>query len=64
MTYPSWVYTSREDVTKENMKRYDREQEAIHDKCLELNPEYHHLGLRERFEIWKQAEDILKGATV
>lgn len=53
--YPSWVYVVREDLTRSNMALYDRQQEQIDKKCLELNPAYYSLDIRSRFEIRKEA---------
>lgn len=57
MMYPSHVYNIREDVTKANKRAYDARQELINKKCEEINPDYWHLGLRQRREIRRQAEE-------
>lgn len=57
--YPSWVYSIREDVTRNNMKEYDRTTKIFRDKCLELNPDYYKLSLRERMAVRDKAEEIL-----
>ncbi len=59
MSYPKWVYSPREDVTRENMHKYDETKEIFYKKCEEINPDYWHLGLRERMEIRDKAEEIL-----
>ena len=57
--YPKWVYSPREDVTRENMRQYDRTKELFYKKCEELNPDYYKLGLRERMAVRDEAEKIL-----
>ena len=59
MSYPSWVYDVREDVTKANMREYDRTKKTFYDKCLELNSDYYKLGLRERMVVRDEVEKIL-----
>lgn len=58
-TYPKWVYSPREDVTRNNMREYDRTKKIFYDKCLELEPNYYKLTLRERQTIRDKAEEIL-----
>ena len=57
--YPPWVYSAREDVTRKSMEEYDKTKEIFYRKCTEINPDYYHLGLRERMEIKDRAEEIL-----
>ena len=57
--YPAWVYSVREDWTRANMARYDRMQEAIDKRCMEINPDYLKLDVRARFAVRKQAENDL-----
>ena len=57
--YPSWVYSVREDWTRANMAAYDRQQEKIDSRCLELAPDYYKLDFRARFEVRKRAEKDL-----
>ena len=57
--YPRWVYNIREDITRANMEAYDKKKEKFYQKCEELNPNYYHLGLRERMAIQDKAEGIL-----
>ena len=59
MRYPPEVYCVREDVTRENMRIYDERQRRIEAKCLELDPNYHKLGLREQYEIRKKAKEMI-----
>lgn len=55
--YPKWVYACREDITRENMRIYDERQEKIYKRCLELAPNFHKLGLRERMQIRNKAKE-------
>ena len=57
--YPAWVYSAREDITRANMDRYDREMEATRSRCLEINPAYHSLPWLDRQEVWTQARKDL-----
>lgn len=57
--YPDWVYHVREDITRANMDRYDREQEAIRSRCLAINPAYYSLPWLDRMETWTQARKDL-----
>jgi len=59
MRYPAWMYSPREDVTKRNMEEYDRTTEIFQQKCLEINPAYYTLPLRERMAVRDKAEEIL-----
>ena len=54
--YPPEVFHINEDVTRRNMKAYDALQQRIEKRCLEINPDYPKLGLRERSNIRRQAE--------
>ena len=59
MMYPKWVFDPREDITRNNMREYDRTTKIFRDKCLELNPNYYQLSLRERMVVRDKAEEIL-----
>lgn len=59
MRYPAWVYSPREDVTRNNMREYDRTTEIFRQKCLEINPNYYGLTLKERMAVRDKAEEIL-----
>lgn len=54
-SYPSWVFNVREDITRRNMREYDRQQAAIEKRCTELHPEYRSMSLRDRYNVWKEA---------
>lgn len=60
MGYPKWVFNIREDVTRENMRIYDKQQELLRQKCLEINPNYYSLGFREKRAIRERAKGELK----
>lgn len=53
--YPDWVYNIREDITMRNMDLYDRQQENIRIRCLEINPEYYSLSWPDRMNVFTQA---------
>ena len=53
------MYSVREDWTRANMAAYDRQQEKIDSRCLELAPDYYKLDFRARFAVRKQAEKDL-----
>lgn len=54
--YPNWVYNRNEDITRRNMKAYDKRQREIEKRCLEINPNYHKLGLLERSNLRRLVE--------
>lgn len=57
--YPDWVYNINEDITRRNMAEYDRKMGQVFDKCRELNPDYDHLPMQERFKVYCKAHDII-----
>ena len=57
--YPKEVFSTREDITRANMKAYDKKREIVYKKCQELNPDYWHLPFRERILVYKQAQEEL-----
>ena len=57
--YPRYVFNCRIDITEANMREYDRKKKEFHDKCLEINPDYFHLNLRQQMEVRRQAEEVL-----
>lgn len=54
--YPKEVYGINETVTRENMRKYDEYQKRLRAKCLEINPNYYSLGLRERMDVLAKAK--------
>lgn len=59
MRYPREVFSPREDVTQNNMKEYDRKRDMFFRKCLEIDPDYYSLGLKDRMIVREKAEEIL-----
>ena len=57
--YPDWVYHVREDITRANMDLYDRQQDAVRARCLEINPSYASLPWLDRQEVYTQARKDL-----
>ena len=57
--YPDWVYSSREDVTRANMALYEKQVKALDEKCIEICPNYYRLDIVARFNVRRQADDIL-----
>ena len=55
MNYPSWVYTAREDVTKENKRLYDLRYKKYLSAVEEAEKKAgRRLNLRERSEISRE----------
>lgn len=59
MIYPKWVYTPREDVTRENMRQYEEMYNKWYDKLYELYPDYPEKSLRERIRIREEIDKIM-----
>ena len=57
--YPKEVFSAREDVTRNNMKEYDRKRNLFFQTLLEINPDYYNLGLKDRIKVRENAEAIL-----
>ena len=49
--YPKEVYHPDERITEQNKRDYERKQELIEKKCLELYPDFESLGFKERYRI-------------
>lgn len=62
--YPAWVYNIREDITRENMRQYDKQQEERRRKFdqvqRELYPAYYEMRGRERLEAMRDIERRLE----
>lgn len=41
MYYPKWCFVANENITRNNMKKYDEMTEKWHKKALELYPNYY-----------------------
>lgn len=54
--YPKDVYNIREDITRENMRRYDAWQDRFYKVVRERYPDYFQMGLKERAKVRKQIE--------
>ena len=59
--YPKEVYNIREDITRENMRRYDTWFEKVRAKQLEIDPDYYDRDLRTRYAIAEQAKAEIGG---
>lgn len=58
-TYPAWVFSHNEDITRRNMRQYDNEQNRIYNECIRIAPSYHKLGLREQTFVRETAKQNL-----
>ena len=47
--YPKWVFNIREDVTRENMRKYDQMKDTFYKKAVEMFPNYWEMSLVERY---------------
>lgn len=55
--YPKWVYDKREDITRENMRRYDRQMEELFEARMAKEKELgRKLTIKERYEMSKEYE--------
>lgn len=53
--YPKWVYDKREDITRENMRRYDRQMEELFEARMAKEKELgRKLTIKERYEMSKE----------
>lgn len=57
--YPKEVYSIREDVTRENMRKYDLRQARIRAEVLKAAPDYYSLSWRERAEVRRRVEESI-----
>lgn len=48
--YPREVYSYREDITRENMRKYDVWNDKIYAETLKQFPDYHKMCLREQIK--------------
>lgn len=51
MWYPKELFSIREDITRENIRRYEKEQKRIQDECFKRYPNYINMSCRERIAI-------------
>lgn len=53
--YPKWVYDKREDITRENMRRYDRQMEELFEARMAKEKELgRKLTIKEGYEMSKE----------
>lgn len=58
--YPKEIFSINEDVTRANMREYDKKREQERKMCLAINPNYYKLDARTQYEIRKQAKELTK----
>lgn len=56
--YSKEVFNIREDITRENMRRYDAAQVQIEKAILAKYPDYYGMTLRQRMEIRREIDEI------
>lgn len=50
--YPQWVYDKREDITRENIKEYDRRRDVAYNEVKAKEKEFgRYLKMAEKREI-------------
>lgn len=55
MYYPRWVFSPREDVTRENMRKYEKRLDEYHKEKAKIETELKRkLTLTERVELSKK----------
>lgn len=54
--YPKDVYNIREDITRENMRRYDAWMDRFYEIVTKKFHDYYELNLRERMKIREKVE--------
>jgi hypothetical protein len=59
MYYPKHLFSIREDLTRENLRRYDEQKKKFYAKCEEIDSEFWHRNLRERMKIKEEVAEIL-----
>lgn len=61
MMYPKWVFNIREDVTRENMRKYDQMKDAFYKKGVEMFPNYWEMSLVDRYrnKVNEKVEEAL-----
>lgn len=58
--YPKELFSIREDVTRENIRKYEAERDRLYKKCEELYPDFWKKSFLERMEIKKKVEEEIK----
>lgn len=59
MIYPKWVYKPREDVTRENMRQYEKMHNDYWNKLYERYPDFSSLPFRRKIEIREEIDNIM-----
>ncbi len=57
MMYPKECFSIREDVTRENIRKYEERRKLLYKKCEERYPDFWEKSFRERMEIKKRIEE-------
>lgn len=60
MWYPREVFTPREDVTRENMRKYEERQNKFYDTALSLYPDFLQRPFLERLQLREEIEAAMK----
>lgn len=55
--YPREVFNINMDITRANMREYDKKREREVNSYLAINPNYFKLDARTQYEIRKQAKE-------
>lgn len=58
--YPKEVFNIREDITRENMRRYDAAQVQIEKALLAKYPDYYSMPARQRWNIRREIDEITR----
>ena len=57
--YPGYIYNINEDVTRANMKEYDRKKELWYKSAEELYPNYWDIPFRERIKLYEKISEYV-----
>lgn len=52
--YPMKVFSIDEDRTRRNMRVYDEWEDKVYAECVNRNPDYCEMNLRERYDLRKE----------
>lgn len=58
--YPKEVFHPNIEVTKENMRQYDKCLLRLEEEILKKYPNYHEMNLRDRMIIRKEVQATMK----
>lgn len=59
MYYPKECFSIREDITRENMRKYEERKNKWYDAAEELYPDYFKMNLRERMKVTKEINNYV-----